>query len=70
MTKQNLQETILVVDDAPDTLEVIQRNLASHQYRVLTAQSVEEAVAWLAQEPSSAAAGLGTPQAAVGTEGQ
>jgi len=45
------RETILVVDDAPDTLEVIQRNLASHQFRVLTAHSVEEAVRLLNQAP-------------------
>ena len=51
MAKDTSKETILVVDDAPDTLEVIQRNLVAHQFRVLTAQSVEEAVRLLNQIP-------------------
>jgi two-component system, NtrC family, response regulator HydG len=37
-------EKILVVDDSPDTLDVIQRNLASEGYRVFTAPGVAEAV--------------------------
>jgi DNA-binding NtrC family response regulator len=41
--------SILVVDDAPDTLEVIQRNLTSHGFRVLTASGVEEALRILDQ---------------------
>jgi two-component system response regulator HydG len=38
------KERILVVDDAPDTLEVLQRNLQSEGYRVYTAPGVPEAV--------------------------
>ena len=38
------RECILVVDDVPQTLEVLQRNLASHDYRVFTASSVAEAI--------------------------
>ncbi|UCD38423.1 MAG: sigma-54-dependent Fis family transcriptional regulator [Fidelibacterota bacterium] len=37
-------ESILVVDDAPETLEVLQRNLSGQGYRVLTAPSVEDAI--------------------------
>ncbi len=35
---------ILVVDDARDTLEVLQRNLTSQDYQVFTCQSVSEAL--------------------------
>jgi two-component system response regulator HydG len=45
------KETILVVDDAPDTLEVLQRNLTSRQYRVFTAPGVAEAIQALDQTP-------------------
>jgi ActR/RegA family two-component response regulator len=38
------KERILVVDDAPDTIEVLQRNLQAGGYQVHTAQSVEEAI--------------------------
>ena len=38
------KERILVVDDAPDTLELIQRNLTAHGYNVLTAPGVVEAI--------------------------
>lgn len=38
---------ILVVDDARDTIEVLQRNLSSKGYLVFTAQSVSEALAIL-----------------------
>jgi len=38
------RERILVVDDAPDTLELIQRNLTSQGYRVFTAAGVAEAI--------------------------
>jgi two-component system, NtrC family, response regulator HydG len=41
------QERILVVDDSPNTLEVIQRNLAAQGYQVLTAPDVPEAIALL-----------------------
>ena len=40
---------ILVVDDSPGTLEVIQRNLEAAGYEVFTAPSVEEAIAFLEQ---------------------
>ncbi|MEP0829488.1 MAG: sigma-54-dependent Fis family transcriptional regulator [bacterium] len=43
--------TILVVDDAPDTLEVIQRNLNSQGYAVLTAPGVPEAIQILDNSP-------------------
>jgi len=38
------KEKILVVDDAPETLEVLQRNLSSQGYIVFTASSVEDAI--------------------------
>ncbi len=38
------KEPILVVDDAPETLEVLQRNLASKGYQVYTALGVQEAL--------------------------
>jgi DNA-binding NtrC family response regulator len=43
--------TILVVDDAPDTLEVFRRNLTWKGYQVLTAPGVEEAVCILDARP-------------------
>ena len=44
MKAENQNKSILVVDDAPDTLEVIQRNLLSRGFRVYTAQGVDEAL--------------------------
>ena len=44
MTIQNPVKCILVVDDAPDTLEVLQRNLSSRGFIVYTAPGVEEAL--------------------------
>ncbi|HNT28260.1 MAG TPA: response regulator [bacterium] len=41
--------TILIVDDSPDTLELIRRNLELARYAVLTASSVNEAKSQLAQ---------------------
>jgi two-component system response regulator HydG len=38
------KENILVVDDSPNTLEVLQRNLQSQGYRVFTAPDVADAV--------------------------
>ncbi len=38
------KDSILVVDDAPDTLELLQRNLKSQGYQVFTAPNVTEAV--------------------------
>lgn len=43
--------TILVVDDAPDTLEVMQRNLTSQGYAVLSAPGVPEAIQILDNSP-------------------
>jgi len=43
------KERILVVDDAPDTLEVLQRNLQSRGHQVFTASAVAEALAILQQ---------------------
>ncbi len=45
------REAILVVDDAPETLEVVQRNLESEGYRVLTAHGVTEALSVLEATP-------------------
>lgn len=45
------KERILVVDDAPDTLEVLQRNLTSQQYQVFVAPGVEEALKILEGNP-------------------
>ena len=42
---------IVVVDDAPDTLEVLQRNLQSEGYRVFTAPSVADAIRILEETP-------------------
>jgi len=45
------KERILVVDDAPATVEVLQRNLASAGYRTFTATSVQEAIGVLDSSP-------------------
>ncbi len=45
-TEKN-KESILVVDDSPETLEVLQRNLSSQGYQVVIAPGVEEAVSIL-----------------------
>lgn len=44
MKDKNKKEKIIVVDDAPDTLEMLQRNLSREGYLVFTATSVDEAV--------------------------
>jgi two-component system response regulator HydG len=44
MTYSTDTERILVVDDAPHTLEVLQRNLSSKGYQVFVANNVSEAV--------------------------
>ena len=36
--------SIMIVDDAPDTLEILQRNLSSQGYRVFSAEGVVEAI--------------------------
>jgi CheY-like chemotaxis protein len=41
-------EVILVVDDDPDILRVVQVNLSLHGYRVLVAGSGAEALTWRA----------------------
>ena len=43
--------SILVVDDAPDTLEVFRRNLTWKGYQVFTAPGVEEAICILDARP-------------------
>ena len=48
-TAQN--ETILVVDDVADTVEVIQRNLTAAGYRVHTARNVPDALAIIETTP-------------------
>jgi two-component system response regulator HydG len=45
------KERILVVDDAPNTLEVIERNLSAEGYRVYTAPGVAEAIGILESTP-------------------
>jgi two-component system response regulator HydG len=45
------KERILVVDDAPDALELIQRNLAAVGYRVFTAPGAPEAIRILDETP-------------------
>lgn len=44
MGKQRNGERILVVDDAPDMLELLQRNLVSKGYQVFVASSVNKAI--------------------------
>jgi len=44
MTNRREKETILIVDDAPETLELLDRNLASEGYKVLSASNVMDAI--------------------------
>lgn len=44
MAAASKHPVILVVDDAPGTLEILQRNLAAQGYRVLTAPGAPEAI--------------------------
>jgi two-component system response regulator HydG len=44
MAQQSEKKRILVVDDAPTTLEILQRNLTTQGYLVFTAPGVEEAI--------------------------
>ncbi len=44
MANSTKKECILVVDDSPNTREVLQRNLISQGYQVLTAPGVDEAI--------------------------
>ena len=50
MPSRKDMESILVVDDAPDTLEVLHRNLTDEGYCVRTATSVDEAIRILGEE--------------------
>ncbi len=45
------KEKILVVDDSPDTLELLQRNLGTKGYRVLTSPGAVEAIKILESTP-------------------
>lgn len=51
MTSKTEKERVLVVDDAPDTLEVIRRNLTAQGYQVFTAPGVVEAISILDVTP-------------------
>ena len=44
MKSENKKINILIVDDAPDTLEVMQRNLSNQGFKVMTAPEVVEAI--------------------------
>lgn len=44
MTSRRLKVRILIVDDAPDTLEVLQRNLSAEGYTVVTAPGAAQAL--------------------------
>lgn len=51
MTSPSNKEQILVVDDSPDTLDVLRRNLTAEGYRVFTAPGVTEAARILRETP-------------------
>jgi len=51
MSPDAIKESILVVDDSPDTLEILGRNLKSKGYCVFTAPGVPEAIRILDQTP-------------------
>ena len=51
MEPKNREESILVVDDAPDTLEILKRNLCSQGFTVFTAPAVTEAIRILEATP-------------------
>jgi DNA-binding NtrC family response regulator len=51
MTSPNKKERILVVDDAPNTLELLQRNLTSQGYQVFTSINVPDAIMLLKESP-------------------
>jgi len=52
MKTPSKKEQILVVDDSPDTLELLQRHLESKGYRVLTAPGAVEAIKILETVPA------------------
>jgi DNA-binding NtrC family response regulator len=51
MTSAVKKDCILVVDDAPETREVLQRNLAAQEYQVFTSPDVAEAIKILNSTP-------------------
>jgi two-component system response regulator HydG len=51
MRSSDEKERILLVDDSPDTLEMLQRILAFHRYRVFTASGVAQAIQILDTTP-------------------
>ena len=51
MTPESKKESILVVDDAPNTLELLERNLTSQGYQVFTAPDVARAIRILEGTP-------------------
>jgi DNA-binding NtrC family response regulator len=51
MNTMHPKETILVVDDAPNTVEILHRNLQAGGYKVFTAQDVQNAIRVLEQSP-------------------
>ena len=51
MTSAVKKDCILVVDDAPETREVLQRNLAAQEYQVFTSPDVAEAIKILNATP-------------------
>ena len=51
MKETRKKEQILVVDDSPDTLELIKRNLESEGYRILTAPGAVQAIKILESVP-------------------
>jgi DNA-binding NtrC family response regulator len=51
MTSAVKKDSILVVDDAPDTREVLQRNLAAQEYQVFTSPDAADAIKILNSTP-------------------
>lgn len=51
MASKTEKESVLVVDDAPDTLEVLRRNLTAQGYQVFTTPGVVEAISMLDATP-------------------
>lgn len=51
LVRSTKKERILVVDDAPNTLEVLERNLSAEGYHVYTAPGVAEAIGILESTP-------------------
>jgi len=51
MSRNKKKESILVVDDSPDTLEIVDRNLSSCGYTVYSAMSVAKAISCLEETP-------------------